>query len=270
MKKIISFLLLISSLAGAQTTAVSELYDTLPAGAQPHQYEVGLKLSQFEYTEPKMKDSGQMSGLSFKYLYQYTRTSLFRLDGEYLTGSLTYDGHYMSGTPVKMSGEKFRTMELESSWINYTSINPDYSFAPYYGFGIRNTFDDHDSSSDYRRVYDYYTLHFGGQWEFEHSSKTSSFIRASFHYLIGGSNKTYWSDVEPGGPDFTFKFSSGNAMKLGYEVYSTDRRNGKFAVGINYAKWSIARSSNVISGSYVFYEPENKTEITSLSLGYLF
>jgi hypothetical protein len=277
MKIFLLFFLFFSLAAHAQrhtrekAPQISQKRAQVTERTKEHQFAVGLMASNFYYQEPGlMKDSGYLYGVGLQYLYQMNSTLQFRVDGELSAGTLTYDGHFMDGSPAKFEGEQFRIFAIDTTWAKDIYTDEPSVFGPFYGAGYRSTYDSKDNDSDYRRDYFYVYGIFGLQYRTKHSSQAASNLRLGLNYLVGGINRTYLSDFDPDLPDVTLSYNSGTAVKIAYEYTRLLQDSKKLIVGLAYTRWSVAPSQIARTPVGNFVEPANDTLITSLNLSYLF
>lgn len=252
----------------------AEMESSQPKAPSQSNFLLGARRVHFEYQEPDfMKTDGYLDGITGSYFYRWVEGIMFRTDGEYLTGNTHYEGglqdNYGNQSDYK-SEDKFRVINLSGVGMFRSRISDSFATNPFLGLGYRNTFDGKDGPYDYRRDITYYYMILGAQLELINNTAHVLLMNLELDSLVGGQAKSYLSDVDSRYPDPENEFRGGSAYKVGIEYYHTLPTIGKVMAEISYKKWQVGESKPVAYQDRYFVEPENKTTLTSLSLGLFF
>jgi len=162
--------------------------------------DVSLEISSITYKEQPtvITEKGIMYGIS--YSLSILDDAQWKVEGKLSTGTVEYDGQYMDGTPVSVSGIQ-DTMFEARALRGFTSPNAPFFNGPYWGLGFRYLDDRADKiDGGYRRTSTYYYLPLGFEtWRnfFSESSWATGFL-LEFDYLLMGRQVSYLGGVDPG------------------------------------------------------------------------
>ena len=244
----------------------------------PHKGRLGLAYSQLNYKEPGlMKHSGSVYGIKGGADIYGKENSYIFIDAELMGGENQYNGAYWDGRPLK---ENMTVLVGEGRVGAGLSLlqSPNYMLALTGSLGYRlyNTDGDH-TKGFYRRETTYVYLPLGTEIRFLIGSHSRLYIKGEYDVFLGGTNKTYLSDINKNLPDQTHKQSSGNGVR-GTIGFSTDiSANNEGLIELFYQKWNVGASDtqllgySALDGGYIYtQEPKNNTEVIGMSLGVTF
>jgi hypothetical protein len=233
-----------------------------------------LTTSNYEYKEPGiMKLGGRMDGLLLGFNYRpLSSDTFFQTNLEFYTGTLTYTGALMDGTPLTQdSKDHYYTLQVMGGGT--LTAQPGFLFDLMGGLGYRYLNENGASSHSYEREQTYTYLPLQAQGRILLSPTLSVLGGVEFDYLLQGKNTSHLSDVNPNAPDLEFTQDSGTGTRLFVGMTSLVNTLPVHAE-IYYRTWAIDRSSKVAiqadNGTYYFVEPENKTTQTGISAGMVF
>ncbi len=234
---------------------------------------VGLKTVDFNYKEPDlMSDRGWLSGLNFQYHRKLSETNTLIISADYIQGSTVYNGALQTNTgntTPYSSTEQFRVMSLEAAFSASITNSPTWGILV--GVGYRNTYDNKTGQYDYRRDITYYYTVLGLTAQLYNQGRIKAVGVGELNTLLGGGAKTYLSDVSSSYKDVNFTFRSGSAIKIGVETSIKDFIGKEILVDVSYKHWTVADSNiEYVGNSSYALEPHNTTDLTSLSIGYVF
>lgn len=240
----------------------------------PVSFLLGYRYVNVAYDEGDiMNQKGDLSGLGAALFYRLSPRSLLRMDGEYLTGSLTYSGAISDGysRTAFSAKDEFVVKSLSAVYVSSSDWTSSFVTSPFIGLGYRDTLDNKSGEYDYTRDITYNYLILGTQFEVVNDRTKLVMITAELNLLFAGGAKTYLSEVNPNYRDIDLKFKSGNALKLGVESFFTVFETHRIAAEASYKVWNINQSTTEQASDFAYFiEPANKTALTSLTLGYLF
>jgi hypothetical protein len=242
----------------------------LPLGAWVLQslayWQVGPTVSYLHYKEPGvMQDNGTMVGVQGA--YTHLAPYLFKLEGDYVTGHVNYDG---SGSNTS------RDYIVETRGIvgKPLSFNPNLS--PYIGMGFRYLHDrgagdiTSTGAAGYNRSQSYFYSPIGMMVQFPESFQGWRVMgQLEYDQLWQGVNHSHLS-VIPGYVDAIFEQSHGRGCRF---MLNFDRKfNGvTLRIAPFYRYWHIQQSNAVyiVAHDHWGMEPENHLSESGLSLQFL-
>lgn len=213
-----------------------------------------------------MREFGKLYGVSAAYERSYAERRRFaRFELDVLGGTITYDGRFQNGTPVK-SGATDRYWLLKGA-IGWNNDAETFRYAPYIGFALRSLNDRIQGVGGYEReIFQVYVplgielrRDLGGGW--------TGAALGGVDMLLSGSVKSHLSDVAPGAPDVTNRQSSGFGYHFALTAtYPMDA----FTLLIQpyFQHWRVDDSDIVpISATQGVMEPMNKSKLFGLRIG---
>lgn len=263
-----------SSEDSASSSAISTSASDSNADESNNSYQVALKTTNFLFEEPElMQDHGQLSGVAIAFSHRMSEESLLGFQGEYISGQTSYDGSLMDDGERLTAKDNYRIYALEGMWIRNSMVPEMFKISPFLGLGYRNTFDGKDNDYDYRRENVYVYGIAGAEIELAESRGILLLAKGQFNFLVGGQNKSYMTDAYDSDvyPDVELKFKSGQAFKLGLEMHYTLPNKNKLQADVSWTEWRVGDSETFqVAENKYLVEPNSKTTLTSLSLGYIF
>jgi hypothetical protein len=244
-----------------------EVNDVSSEMLRPARWEIAPEFFWHRYREPGvMKNSGILYGAAASYTRYYQpsyQKRLFRMEGEFATGEVDYDGSLMDGTPYSLEGIRDYLVNVRIVWGELWRTKA-WENQLYFGLGYRYLNDDSSfDSHGYERQSNYLYLPLG--------VKTYNELGDNWYLGLGGEldvlliglqisgiaeSETDSSDVEnwqwPG-------FGVRGSVELRHRTKSLDLAVAPF---IQY--WWIDNSQESASG--VWCEPRNNTLEYGLSL----
>jgi hypothetical protein len=248
-----------------------EVDPNLIESIKPPSWEIAPEVSHFTYREPGvMKDEGTFYGIVGSYTRRRLQSgdpaqsdidsndliswSTLKIEGRFSFGEVEYDGAYMDGTPLRMSGTDDFLLDIRLMWGR--EWQPATFFNAFYaGLGYRYLNDDSSSQpGGYLRQSNYLYLPLGTGADFELKDGWSLGLTGEFDLLLFGRQISHLDDVDPRYPKVENwqwpGFGLRGAVALRHRSQSLDVAFSPF---VRY--WWIAESD--VSNGY--YEPENNT-----------
>ncbi len=241
----------------------------------PHSFKIGGKVTSFNYEEPGyMKDIGLLSGIEGSYSFQINSYLAWTTQGEYLQGTLDYDGSIQDVKTGKktphQSKQRFYVMDVTTVLSVDPTPESSSKIIPYLGLGFRDTFDNKDEAYDYRRDISYSYIPVGLKLVAGVSKGVKLTTTLEYDHLIVGYAKTYLSDANSKYSDIAPKLGSGSANKISEQLSWSLDSGKKLLVDLSYTQWKVAESEVVSIGDGSGKEPANTTALTSMSVGVQF
>jgi len=241
-----------------------------------HNFNIAPEVSSYEYKEPGvMKYSGTMYGLTAEYLNnggvgRIKQTMPIQLRGRvnYMQGKLKYDGAYMSGEPLKFSGQKNYFVDTIFAAGMEARVNEKFSVSPYLGLGYRYLQDKGDAHpASYKREQTYLYLPIGADLKIYPATTWMVSFNTELDILLRGENKSHVSEWF--GEDLKFRQKSGYGLRLSAKIEKNFQSVGVFAEPF-YRYWDIKRSDIETNAYGAFVEPKNKTNEFGMRIGVSF
>ena len=249
---------------------------------KPPSWEIAPEISRFTYKEPGiMKDEGTFYGVVGSYTRRRLRAgdptrsdidgndpiswSTLKIEGRLSFGEVDYDGSYMDGTPLRMSGIDDFLLDIRlmggREWQPATFLNAFYA-----GLGYRYLNDDSSSEpGGYLRESNYLYVPLGSRADFELTDAWSLGLMGELDVLLIGRQISHLDDAGLDGPEVKNwqwpGFGVRGAVALRHKSQSLD-----FAVSPFVRYWWVAESDT----SQGYYEPENSTLEYGLSVIFRF
>ena len=248
--------------------------------SKPPSWEIAPEVSHFTYREPGvMKDEGTFYGIVGSYTRRHLRAgdptqsdsdnsiswTAFKIEGRLSFGEVDYDGSYMDGTPLRMSGIDDFLIDVRLmggiEWQPATFFN-----ALYAGLGYRYLNDDSSSQpGGYLRQSNYLYVPLGSRADFELRDGWTLGLAGEFDVLLIGHQISHLDEADPNSPKVGNcqwpGFGIRGAVALRHKSQSLDVAISPF---VRY--WWIAESD----ASQGYYEPQNNTLEYGLSLIFRF
>ncbi len=228
-----------------------------------------LLSEQYKYTEDGMSISGQLSGIGLAGSQKFFAGFILSGDLQYLSGSPHYDGQLQSGDPLEASSRdsyyEVRGLIGRDDLILSPKAYVDWSL----GMGYRALKNQIQDKAGYRREQSYQYL--PALLGFNFSAMGLEFrAGAEYDIFLEGQNTTHLEDVSSELPPLHLKQHSGSGQRLSFSVQKK-LKSMTLLARMDYTKWHVEDSEykDVTLGDQTawFYEPNNKTETTALSLG---
>jgi len=227
---------------------------------------IGYRFQYFDYQEPSpnVHQYGPLHGLVVGVDGLLPRTDFFyKIEAEYLTGVLIYDGFYQSGGALEANTEDHTaSLRLHFGFIDYLSSNT--SLQIYSGLMYRYLYDYVQASGGYRREISQITLPLGitrrqalQNWAYG--------LTAEIDILASGAVKSHMSDVGPTYSDIENKQSRGYGVKLGAD-FDLPFRKMVFMIQPTFQYWLMDDSDIATNSHGSFLEPYNISKMYNLSL----
>lgn len=223
---------------------------------------IGYQLSHMDYSEDGMNEKGYLNGIYAGLTFHPGRT-MIKLEGDYSSGDIDYDGQTWGGTPLTSSGDN-KIFNLRGL-LGYDWISGNQAITPYLGIAVRYWKDDQDSSSGYKRETWYYYSPIGVMYNYKSASAWSFALQAEYDIFWQGKNKSAFSDVNPGLNDIEVK------QTQGYGVFLSASITYDFGIiGLNvepfFQYWDVKESDSAALyyyGQLMTYaaEPDNDTKV---------
>ncbi len=231
--------------------------------------EIGYSIASFHYREPgAMRETGILHGVSAAYTDHAMNVVMLRMEGEFLMGSLDYDGRSQDGTPAT-GGTDDLLFDIRGL-AGYDLAFDAWALTPYLGLGYRYWYDDIKTSGGYERDVSQLYLPLGletasalGPWRWG--------LRGEYDLLLAGWITSRLSQAVPGGndPENEQDFASGWGTRA--SVYAQYSLTDRYALALEpyYRYWRVSDSDETdltVNGAKVgtAVEPENTTTIWGL------
>jgi hypothetical protein len=241
--------------------------------------DAALEISSIIYREQPtvITEKGIMYGIS--YSLSILNDAQWKLEGKLSTGTVEYNGQYMDGTPVSVSGIRDTMFEVRAL-RGFTSPSAPFFSGPYWGLGYRYLDDRADKiDGGYRRESNYIYLPLGFEtWrDFSSGSSWAIGLLMEFDYLLMGRQVSYLGNVNASIGNITNDQHDGYGLRTAVKFRKNYMdHNLNIEPYIRY--WNIGKSDVVskiveYQGSLYevqFWEPANtSTEIgVKLAIGF--
>ncbi len=221
-----------------------------------------------------MKEYGLMKGVSLTFLYN--SNFLFKVEGKFAYGDISYDGSTSDGHPVKLNNVSDYTFEIRELIGKQFSLNSEIFISPFLGLGYRNLIDELGRASylGYKRESNY--LYFPIIIETSVNLKKDVIMNNEFEYdlFVLGLQNSYLSDFNPAYSDVKNIQDQGFGLKNNISVH-VPLKNIILCTRLFVRYWHVKKSSLAYlkkSGENIEYvwEPENNSIEFGLSLGIIF
>ncbi len=198
------------------------------------------------YREPSiMKEYGDLWGIQGSFYTRVNETAWYiKPEGDFVMGSLVYDGRYSSGEPVKSvtTDTIFNVRLLLGVNIN---IEPQFTLKLFTGGGYRSLTDKIHGTGGYRREITYSYLPIGFETELAFTPDASLGFSFEYDVFLEGKVKSYLSDVSASSEDPLNKQTEGYGLRL--KLISTYRLEDNYWLTVEpyYQYWEIEDSEKV-------------------------
>ncbi|HHV01240.1 MAG TPA: hypothetical protein GXX68_03510 [Defluviitoga tunisiensis] len=144
-----------------------------------------------------MKEYGLMKGVSLS--YHYNSNFLFKVEGKFAYGNISYDGSTSDGHPVKLNNVFDYTFEIRELIGKQFSLNSEIFISPFLGLGYRNLNDELGKASylGYKRESNYLYLPIIIQTSINLKKDIIMYNEFEYDLFFLGIQNSYLSDVNP-------------------------------------------------------------------------
>jgi hypothetical protein len=221
-----------------------------------------------------MKEYGLMKGISLTFLYN--SNFLFKVEGKFAYGDISYDGSTSDGHPVKLNNVFDYTFEIRELIGKQFSLNSEIFISPFLGLGYRNLIDELGKASylGYKRESNYLYLPIIIQTSV--NLKKDVIMNNEFEYdlFLLGIQNSYLSDFNPAYSDVKNIQNQGFGL-TDHLSFSVPLSNFILSTKLFIRYWHVEKSSLAYlkkSGENIGYvwEPENNTLEIGLGLELFF
>jgi hypothetical protein len=224
---------------------------------------VGYRLQYFDYHEPSpdIREHGFLNGAVVGYDGVTSENRFFfKIELEYLTGLLTYDGSYQNNGGDLTASTHDHTSLLRLQFGKNYFLDTHQVLQVYSGFTARYLYDYVQAPGGYRREISQLTVPLG--LTYRQALQTWSYgLTAEADILLSGKVKSHLSDVGPTYVDIENKQSQGYGFKLGADFnFPWNKRT--IVIQPTWQYW--ARSDSDIDRDLL--EPYNTSSIFNLAL----
>lgn len=240
--------------------------DDLTSRLLPRGFSVGYRYQYFDYHEPSpdVREHGSLNGLvgAYEKPFGADSNSFFRVEGDFLFGRISYDGHYQNGDSLNASSDD-RTIGLRFN-IGY-SVNQANSAIRFYTGGMfRYLYDYVQAPGGYRREISQLSVPLGMTYRKSFQKFTYS-LTSEFDVLLAGIVKSYLSDVGPTHSDITNRQRTGFGGKIAGSIEWQGAGAYTYIVEPSFQYWMIDDSNLDSDGTGTYLEPFNISKILNLS-----
>lgn len=247
-------------------------------------FSLGYSTTKWDYQEIStkdneriMKDSGNLSGATLKYLYLNPDNSMFFVtDLMYLSGNTQYDGQYTNGTPVSIQTKNNIThLSLGvGKAFDLTSMDSVLSFSA----SLKSRLLENENSGvqgDYSRSINYFVLPIKSSFNMITTSGNILGLAVTYEHFISGKVDSKLSEAIQNHPDVVNYQNKGQILKLeGVYTIVGDQMSFSISPYLKVFKIQDSDTSQVdllddngqILESRYYYEPSNETQMTGLNI----
>jgi hypothetical protein len=277
-QSLIAFLAIYSAFTFALPATAAEKAPSLTEITAPTPFEqpdklgleVGLKATNYSYSESAIADKGMLPGIGVAYQHGWD-VGAVRGEVDYYAGNVTYDGEYSDGTKVQKTSSN-RISELRGLWVGNIPSGNVALFGYHAGVGTRNSHEKSDGRGTYTRDTTYLYLPVGLSTAIP-MGETGWSIGAAIEYdlFLAGENNSKLSEVGRNFKDITVEQTNGFGVRLTTEVRK-DFGNWALKVQPYYTHWNIGTSSSALGYDdgmgtrRYFVEPDNQTSMLGLNV----
>jgi len=245
-------------------------------------WDIGPEVYYFKYKEPGvMEDEGTFYGVRFGYTFRdwvpaspkespLDGGTMFRAEGRYAYGKVTYDGSLSNGTPYTVHGIEDFVVEgrllLGADMLRGDTLNTLYA-----GMGYRYLNDDTSfDPAGYERESNYLYVPLGFQFDSSDRLGWSWGFNTEVDFLIVGYQRSHLSDLGPAWDDVESRQESG----YGYRASVRLQHKGEDAIFVIepfFRYWDIDKSEVAYDRFGVgWIEPANETTEAGVQLFWMF
>jgi hypothetical protein len=262
---IISFSTPVAATETDSTPVAATETDSIPVVAT--ETDIYLKIENFTWKEfddsgtQLLEESGPIFGLGFSVKSDYTTSALFvKGKGEIFGGSVDYDGQTQAGSPVKTDTDYIGFKGEGDLGLKYV-VAEKSSLEPFVGLGFRWWLRDIKSTSTvigYEETWRSFYARLGVRGNMVFSDKMEAFAEGGLKLPIYTENEIDFFNVtlEPGNEASAF-------AEIGLKWT-------KFKASLFYEGMRFSKSDLVVSGAFIYWQPESKADIYGLSVGWVF
>jgi hypothetical protein len=240
-----------------------------PVDSDPSGLTAGYEYGSYQYEEPGiMQYTGNLSGVDLGYEHAIgPQEMLFKLELEYLSGDLRYDGSLWTGEALT-SLSRDAIWSLRSTMAMQIDGGGGVQGGPGAGIGVRYLDDKMQGAGAYEREITYFYFPIGLRGELALGSKGWK-LGAGVEYdlFLAGNVKSHLSETSPDRPDITNSQTSGFGARASLEMAGVV---GKVSIRIQpyYQLWQVDDSNTAYINKDMGYahEPSNKTQQYGFSL----
>ncbi len=228
------------------------------------EHQLGIVVDSWKYTEPRIKDSGFLFGIHYRYQTEINSFFNWIYGVELLLGQTEYDGETLEGA-IPVTADQTNTIFSTHSLFQ---ANISSLVQPLIGIYFRFLRDEDDENTgDYQRDQEYLTFPIGLRF-----GLSDSILTILYHSGFQGKNKTFLTDVG-GNRDLSLDQDEGSGIHIEWEYLM-----GNQSISIFYRTWNVEDSERKqatvpdVNGGVpsLFVEPENETTSFGLKFNTLF
>jgi len=244
--------------------------------------ELSLMYHYFDYKEDlpapfKSTEKGWLPGIYLGWNYNKKNAIYSKIFFEFSFGDVEYDGTTQDGTPLTYSNNNEQYLFRGELNIGYNfAIAKNISLKPYVGYGYRrwSRGEKHITSTyaSYNEKYYWHYFPVGITADFAIGDKLLIQPNAGLRFMFHGEMTAYWSELDDGFNDPTFKL--GNKMGWYAEIPVTYKFSPTWAIVMKpwYEYSEIGKSDTEPITYYgslygYAYEPSSKTKQYGVNLG---
>jgi hypothetical protein len=234
-------------------------------------WNVDYMYGSISYSEPGlMRDSGSMNGFAAAYTFTFAdNPTLFRIEGEYMYGYLSYDGSTWDGTPIS-SPTQDNLANVRALMGFQGLISSHFNLIPIFGLGARYLNDYTQGAGGYEREITYFYAPVGLSARVAINDRWKASVSGEYDTFISGTVVSHLGDSNPAYSTVTNNQSSGYGYRVAMGLErSFDTWSLRAQPYVQY--WNIQQSDiQPLTKTQVVYEPTNDSTMYGFDIALIF
>ncbi len=254
-------------------------FTALPARAQsPGHFTLGYGISNFEYTEPKMTESGTLQHLQAKY-EKFKEHHYIGMDGNLWAGNLKYDGETLEENPRPVTTETDDFILTTNLRVGTPQPRKSGVLIPYLGLGYRywnNVITESNITARTERTTQYFYSPLGFLLASNSARFGKTILKMEYLYFWAGKVTTQFGNA----PELNNDQNQGKGGRIALTFLLGGQQKISHSLSIFFNYWDIepSESDSILvdidndstKENVAFYEPANSTAIIGAQLNITF
>jgi len=218
-----------------------------------------------------VRESGPLFGIGLAYSHEFEDRITVSPKGEFFLGSVDYDGQTQAGEPVK-STVGYLGFTFDGDLSMKFKVTQSFFLEPFGGLGLRwwirdiknGTTSSGTVASGYTEGWITLYGRFGARGGVDVTRQTLLFFEAGVKLPFYNANTAYLSDAGLG-PDVTLH----PGLQASFFA-EAGARISRVRASLFYDGLRFSRSTDVVSGAYIYWQPQSSMDIYGVKVGVVF
>ena len=218
-----------------------------------------------------VRESGPLFGIGLDFSHEFESRIIFSPKGEIFFGDVDYDGHTQAGEPVT-SNVGYLGFTLDGDLSMKFKVSQRCYLEPFGGLGLRWWVRDiKDGTTSSGAIASGYTEEWatvygrlGARGGIDVSKRTLLFLEAGVKLPFYNENTAYLSNAGLG-PNITLH----PGLQASFFA-EAGTKMGMFRASLFYDSLRFSRSADVVSGAYIYWQPQSTMDIYGVKAGVVF